>query len=567
MFNHQIAIVGTGPAALYFLHHLSQKDAIIENIILFEKGNRIGCGMPYSKYGAGLEHVTNVSANEIPLLSEKLESWVHELTDPELKKFNMDRNQFNEYKVLPRLFFGNYLEDQFKLVLEALTKKNIRIDLRLKTEVVDIEEQADKRGFLILTNKSETFETERVVICTGHVWPRKNETKIPNYFDSPYPPSKIDLEVNFPVALKGSSLTAVDAIRTLARKNGNFTKLDSGYLTYARHKEKPNFKICMHSRSGLLPDVRIHLDNAQLGLVTSGWDMEFVDESKSRNGGFVSLDEVFDQKFKKQIFEEDPDFYELIKHDTLEGFVKRIMNFRKSIDPFDLLAGEYIQAQKSIERKMGISWKESLAVLSYSLNYPAKYFSAEDVHRMNTHLMPLISIIIAFLPQESTLELLALHQAGALDMIVVDDSSWVEADEAGGATYHYVSESNQKHSQYYSLYIDCTGQSAQSYEEFPFPALRESQTVSPARIKYRNQTYAEMLLENKDPRIEHIQDDQYYLRVPGVAINDYFQAINQYGAVNENLYVMAVPLIAGYNPDYSGLDFCDTAARKIFEKF
>jgi hypothetical protein len=28
---------------------------------------------------------------------------------------------------------------------------------------------------------------------------------------------------------------------------------------------------------------------------------------------------------------------------------------------------------------------------------------------------------------------------------------------------------------------------------------------------------------------------------------------------------MAVPFIGGLNPDYSGLDFCDTAAEKISE--
>jgi hypothetical protein len=29
---------------------------------------------------------------------------------------------------------------------------------------------------------------------------------------------------------------------------------------------------------------------------------------------------------------------------------------------------------------------------------------------------------------------------------------------------------------------------------------------------------------------------------------------------------MAVPFIGGLNPDYSGLDFCDTAASRIVRK-
>lgn len=562
-----LAIIGTGPAALYFLHQLSQKETPILEIQLFEKADRLGCGMPYGKHGAGKEHVTNVSANEIPALPQSLESWINQLSDSDLLPYGIDKNHFNVYRVLPRLLFGNYLEDQFKLVLEVLKRKGIRIDIKFNSEVVDIENKKDQSGFTILNHKNEKFEAEYVILCTGHIWSKVYEDKIKNYFDSPYPPSKIHIEANFPVALKGSSLTAVDAIRTLARKNGAFSYLDSGYLSYQKHQDKPNFKIYMHSRSGLLPDVRIHLDNSQLGMGISDWPNEFRADSKDENTSFISLDEVFEQNFKHQIRQKDPDFYSIIKDDSLEEFVDRMMEFRKSINPFNLLEAEYKQAQKSIKTKTAISWKEALAVLSYALNYPAKYFSAEDTHRLHTHLMPLISVIIAFLPQDSTLELLALHQAGVLDMVVVDSNSWVEANDSGGATYHYVSENKEKKAESFSLYIDCTGQKSISYENFPFPTLRTSMTVSPARLKFRDQSYAAQLSERKEGDLEHIQDDRFYLRVPGVAINDFFQAIDQFGATNERLFLMSVPLIAGFNPDYSGLDFCETAAKKIIQKF
>ena len=31
------------------------------------------------------------------------------------------------------------------------------------------------------------------------------------------------------------------------------------------------------------------------------------------------------------------------------------------------------------------------------------------------------------------------------------------------------------------------------------------------------------------------------------------------------LYIMAVPYIGGFNPDYSGLDFCENASKAIVE--
>ena len=61
------------------------------------------------------------------------------------------------------------------------------------------------------------------------------------------------------------------------------------------------------------------------------------------------------------------------------------------------------------------------------------------------------------------------------------------------------------------------------------------------------------------------EPDNYYLRVDGLNINDHFQALDYYGKVTEDLYIMAVPYIAGLNPDYSGLDFCDTAGKRIVQ--
>ncbi|WP_192501012.1 hypothetical protein [Flavobacterium sp. PL002] len=57
-----------------------------------------------------------------------------------------------------------------------------------------------------------------------------------------------------------------------------------------------------------------------------------------------------------------------------------------------------MEAEKSIKRQQSIYWKEMLATLSFAMNHPAKYFSAEDMQRLQTVLMPLIYIVIAFVP-------------------------------------------------------------------------------------------------------------------------------------------------------------------------
>ena len=203
-----------------------------------------------------------------------------------------------------------------------------------------------------------------------------------------------------------------------------------------------------------------------------------------------------------------------------------------------------------------------LAVLSFAMNYPAKYFSAEDMLRLQKTLMPLISIVIAFVPQSSVVEMMALHEAGILEITAVGDDGEEEPQENGGAIYRFTDESGTKQEQYYETFVDCVGQPHLSYRDLPYKSLVDMKTVAQAKIKFRREEKARKALETND-KVEAGNDGNYYLNVPGIAINDNFQVMNSLDAVNERIYMMAVPYIGGYNPDYSGLDFCEAASERI----
>ena len=76
-------------------------------------------------------------------------------------------------------------------------------------------------------------------------------------------------------------------------------------------------------------------------------------------------------------------------------------------------------------------------------DYRSKYLLSIGVD-WTISLTPLISIVIASLPQSSSEELLALHQAGVLDLIPVGTDSHVEAEVEGGATNHYTDEAGKE---------------------------------------------------------------------------------------------------------------------------
>jgi len=562
--TRKIAILGGGPSGLFIYKRLIESPIKNLEIQIFERKGKLGAGMPYSNAGANTEHITNVSDNEIPVIYNSIEDWVKAAPKDLLDQFNINAENFNEYKVLPRLFFGEYLSAQFNLLIKEGEKMGVITQVHYNSVVTDVADLKSDKKVKISIQGAEDLVFDEVIICIGHNWPKKYEGKIPDYFDSPYPPQKLARSVNHTVALRGSSLTAVDAIRTLARNNGVFNQNDDGTYSYLLDKESSNFKIIMHSRNGLLPAIRFHLADSHLGKDTTLSKAQ-IHMHRAENGGFASLDYIFEENFKAQFKTKEPKFYKRIKDLSLEEFVNTMMEYREEVPAFDLFKKEYLEAEKSIEKKQSIYWKEVLAVLSFAMNYPAKYLSAEDMQRLQKVLMPLISVVIAFVPQSSCRDLMALHDAGILDIVSVGEDSIVEPDPGGGATYQYQDSDGKDVTRHFKTFVDCVGQPHLSFDDFPFKSLVENETICPAKLKFSDASQGKAELEMKNKLVTKNSNEEYFLQVPGITINDFFQVVDKNGGANDRIYMMAVPYIGGYNPDYSGIDFSEAASEQILK--
>lgn len=559
-----IAILGGGPSGLAMFKRLVESGQSYMSIDIFERKELLGAGMPYSRDGACDEHITNVSGNEIPELVTSVQTWLNTQDRDTLNRFNVRPEDFNEYKVLPRLLFGRYLSDQFSLLQKAAKGAGIPVTVHYSTEVKDIIDDPEAHQVTVVTGNGEKLIFDRVVICTGHHWPTRHEEVVPGYFDSPYPPAKLNFRANHAVAIRGSSLTAIDALRTLARSNGSFAKDADGIITFTPDAGSPEFSMVMHSRNGLLPAVRFHLEDSHLAKDSILSDEE-VTAVRESNEGFLPLDHLYRRHFLEGIQASRPEFYEQIKNLSIEEFVEKMMLERENIPPFELLRKEIAEAEHSIEQERSVYWKEMLAILSFAMNYPAKYLSAEDMLRLQKTLMPLISIVIAFAPQGSVAEMLALHEAGVLDIVSVGNDSEVEPQEGGGVIYRYTAADGTVSQKYYPTFVDSIGQPHLLYDDVPYLSLLVNRTVSPARLLFRDQERASKEKEGGNQKIVQGPDGHFYLQVPGITINDHFQVVDSYGALNDRLYMMAVPFIGGYNPDYSGLDFGEAASARIAE--
>ncbi|MGF7024677.1 FAD/NAD(P)-binding protein [Sphingobacterium sp. HSC-15S19] len=563
--NIHVAIIGGGPSGLFMYKRLVEKNIAGLKVSIFESRKQLGAGMPYSYEGATSEHLTNVSDHEIPALVSTIEDYVQSLSETTLRSYGIDVDDFNRYKVVPRLLLGRYLSEQFMLLKRMADGKGIETQIHLGSQVSDIIDLDSQMQVKIMVGSTDTYIVDKVIICTGHKWPTRYEGNVEHYFESPYPPSKLALKTDHAVGLRGASLTAIDAIRTLARHNGSFEALETGELRYQIDPGSENFKLLMHTRSGLLPAIRFHQEEPFLAnkLLISEEELML---NRLENEGFVSLDFLFDRNFKAQFKEKDPDFYAIVEKLSLEDFVEAVLSLREQKDAFEGFRQEHEQALKSIRRRQSIYWKEVLSALSFTLNYPAKYMSAEDMLRLKKVLMPLISIVIAFVPQSSSRELLALHDAGRLEVVNVGTDSRVEPASDRGANYFYTDESGIEVKTYYKTFVDCVGQRPLNFEEFPFKSLVDNGNVSPAYLRFRSVEQAkEQMLAGNDHMFV-APDGAIFLQVPGVKIDDSFRLVDHSGNASQRLFMMAVPYMGGYNPDYSGLDFCAATSAIIASK-
>jgi len=257
--SQTVALIGGGPAALFFFKHVTAKKINPKKIVVFEQNPHLGMGMPYGTSGAGKEHVANISSNEIPELVTDIEEFIQKNDLGTYGDFKTE-GKINRDQVVPRLVLGKYLENQFKILVKHAKSQGIEIEILLNTKVTDIQ-PVDEVCYKIVTSDGEKFSADVVVLSTGHQWTKSYENKHEGWFDSPYPPSKFTQTTNFPVAVKGASLTAVDIIRTLSRLNGKFSALNEHQLEYILNHDAQDFKIDLYSLSGLLPALRFHSED------------------------------------------------------------------------------------------------------------------------------------------------------------------------------------------------------------------------------------------------------------------------------------------------------------------
>jgi len=531
----KIAVIGSGPSGIGTMlgiyseivsapHKFDEANQL--KICIFEKSEFPGQGTPYNFDGTEPEHLVNMpfesmqlspgdlsewlSENEVRaknLIKEKLESRFKEKfykcfgiqyedhmiddyatqfgakfleiklrSDNYMKDFELRYLDFSRDEIyLPRIIFGQYLQDRFHSTIDNLVELGVDIEVRPNTEVIGIEfgelenqqKQVVSRNNLTEIELAEHFD--EIIIATGHwqdqkfcghsshlnsVWPSQNFKIALNRLilekSAQEPPPGGALDRDFRIIIHGSSLSAIDAIKTIIFDEGFFELGVDGKISFVAPKYiikkddgteiEFNITIDLVSRNGLLPKVRGKYGDYENKYLNK----ENVDAIIKKKGGFIELVDVFDllNKDIRSAYEE-------------AGIVSSIDHILKvDDDTFLQLAADLNSARFGDGPDENLIWQTVYHQSSDLFLEIYSHILPQDKLLYESFIKTLHFVHVAPMPKQSAEELLALHEVGLLHIKSIGKGGIYHIREDGKPEIIY--EDGRSNS--YDLSVVATGQ-------------------------------------------------------------------------------------------------------------
>lgn len=570
--REKLAIIGSGPSSIYLLKHLLDEAKLLRHhlreISVFEKSTLTGVGMPYSPQTTDRHNLANISSEELPPLPLSLADWLRTLSPDDLHSLDLSPDDISESKIYPRLVLGQYLNAQYRTITAGLTKHGITIHEHPGCQIADVQDDAGADTVTLVTASGENHVFQQVIIATGHQWVDE-DTPEQGLYASPWPIAKLVPEEgehhDLPVGTLGASLSAFDVVASLAHRHGEFTP-DGDGLIYQPAPGTENFKIIMHASKGMLPHLQFDLEDLTREIYRHVSREELL--GLIGGDGYLRIETYFDKVCRPAMitaFREDdmPDMLELISDPgfALKDFVEKMSDSHDYEDAFEGMRSEMVEARESVLHHKPIHWKETIDDLIYTLNFHAELMPAEDHLTLRSLVMPFLMNVIAAMPLESASKLLALHDAGKLDMISGNVTIPDEQPEEGKTTITVTDDDGEEATHTYRMFVDCSGQKPLDLVDYPFSSLVATGTARKARAPFLDPgTPPDSLPEKLQEHLFHDRGQLVY-HIGGVDIDGTYRLIGDDGTPNPRIHDIAFPHTSGVRPYSYGLQACsDTGA-------
>ena len=518
-----IAFVGAGPTTLYALHALLSQGDLPARITVIEARGAAGSGSPYSAEWNDRAMLSNIASVEIPPVTQTLAEWLAARTSAELHALDVDPAALDERSFVPRLALGRYFEEQFRALVERARAAGVSIQVMTDCRVVDAANTPD--GIELTSVSPPSLRASKavfdhVVLATGHQWPSRQQSR-PGYYLSPWPASALSKIPATDIGIRGSSLTAIDAAVALAGSHGAFVR-QGDRLVYEPAPATEAFRLTMMSRKGILPEADFYfpLPHAPLDICTP----EAVATLIAQEAGGL-LDEVFDL-FRRELIQADSAYAAetALGEATLETFAQAYFARRAASDPFVWAAANLEEARANHAARVTVAWRDAILRMHEVVAAIVPHLDAAQFERFSRVFKPIFVDVYAGVPHESIERMLALHEAGKLEVLALGEDHAVDTQspEVGadvtiaGRTRHF------------PVFIEATGQQALAAIQFPFLSLLEQGIV-------RDE------VANDAPDV-----------VRGIAVDELFRPVDA-PLPPDRLFCLTLPFLMGRHPFAQGI--------------
>lgn len=458
----KIAIIGAGPTGVYTFFSLLKEEQPLE-IVVFERGNRAGIGMPYTHSDNSPMMLANIASIEVPPLFDTWLEWLQTQEAQYLAQFAVKKETLHQRQFLPRILLGDYFRAQFLQAVHHAENRGFKVRLYESCEVTDV--SAVSTGVQLWTDQhTEPLHVDLAVIATGHVWPDDDESTHAFY---PSPWSGL-MDADVPAArvgILGTSLSALDAAMAVAVQHGTFHATEEHQVNFTLNKGSEALEITLMSRSGILPEADFYcpIPYEPLEYVT--------DEAIQREiaaGSTELLDRVF-RLMQQELALADPKWARQMSLSSLDAdsFPVAVFADRESSDPFEWAAANLKEVDENKRNKHTVAWRYTLLRLHEKVQEIVTHLNEQDSERFNVGLARVFIDNYAAIPSESVRRMLALHAAGILRILTLgqDYRKEIKADRTEITTH------NDRLS--FDVFIDARGQKPLKTKDLPFPRLRQ----------------------------------------------------------------------------------------------
>lgn len=534
-----VAIIGSGPTGIYTLSGLIKSERPLL-ITVFEIEADAGKGTPYHPHINDQAMLANIASIELPAICETLVEWLRRQPDAELQRLKVTRADIREREFYPRVVLGEFLQSQFRQLIEMGLTKGHTIEVKPRHRVVDIRLQTDDIQLTVNMPLGERndYAFDHVVMATGHNWPETTEIK-PGYFISPWPASVLKDVKASSVGILGTSLSAIDALITVATTHGAFYLDASGQLQYQGAAGSEGFRASLMSRKGLLPEADFYCPYPYTPLQFC--TVEAV-RALVQRGSANLLDEVF-ELFKREMVACDPDYAAAIGLSLLgvETLAPAYFAAREAADPFVSAASNLAEAEQNKANRYTVQWRYAILRMHEVIAQAVPHLNEEDLGRFHKRFKTVFVDDYATVPHQSIQRLLALRRAGKLDILKLGNDYEISTDGVeSGAVVRYDGDEVT-----FDTFIDATGQTSMSARDIPFPSLIEQGVMKRAATIERS-----LVLDSKT--------EEAFTRTGGVDLDAAFRPKFEDNLCNQ-LYCAAISFLLHKMPFVQGI----TSAHEI----